>query len=682
MENRAKRHRVLLLMDDPQLRRLYIQLLEQRSHQVLSTRDLDEAGRLIRSGELDLAIIDDDVDEDLDDQLLHRWNGADSAPPALLLVTPDSADEAEQIALHPEAPDGVEMVLQKPLSPMEFGIQVDHLLGEAESSTLAEDSEAEREFDTMQREFVYQLDEDLGRVERQWTRMIEHGDNPSLVASRLRRVISPLRTAARHFGFVDLADDFEAFETFVEPFLAPGSQLLDTEIRRGEALVDSLRDSCQSLQTTHPSVTTGPGGDERKQTLLVIDPDTEYLESIEEYGDQFMLRIRIARDLAEARRRVRTPLVTGVLLSTSATDSPSSLEAAVDELREASPLDPLPVALVGDDGEALDRIQSLWAGASVLISKPVTSSKFAKAVRRLASLRRAQQASILVIEPDEDFAEHLAVHLDTRHIAVQYDDAPRSLFESLEDHRPDLLIIDAHIPAVSSFDVCRALRAIPRWQDIPIIMVADDDQPELRLAAYEAGADDFFGRNLAVDELQARVQIRLQRARLLSERIDRDALTGLLSRRAFLERLAARISEVTRHGRSLVFALLDIDHFKVVNDRHGHPTGDRVLQRIGRLLRDRFRIEDLRARWGGEEFAVVLVDEETATARKALDRVRREFGDADFEAPDGTSFQVTFSAGLAEFPTDGYDAESLLATADDRLLRAKKAGRNTIVTGT
>ncbi len=168
----------------------------------------------------------------------------------------------------------------------------------------------------------------------------------------------------------------------------------------------------------------------------------------------------------------------------------------------------------------------------------------------------------------------------------------------------------------------------------------------------------------------------------MSERIDRDALTGLLSRRAFLERLAARISEVTRHGRSLVFALLDIDHFKVVNDRHGHPTGDRVLQRIGRLLRDRFRIEDLRARWGGEEFAVVLVDEETATARKALDRVRREFGDADFEAPDGTSFQVTFSAGLAEFPTDGYDAESLLATADDRLLRAKKAGRNTIVTGT
>ena len=666
---------VLVVMDDPQLRRLYVRLLERRGHHIIATADHDEAHRLISGDRLDLAVVDNDLHGDLID----GWDELD-APPLVVLTTPP-ADDAAAAPLALQARDDIELILHKPLSPMEFGIQVDYLLGETGDRDLREDSESDRDFNALQREFIYQLDEDLGRLDDAWREVIDDRTAPQRAASRLRRLIAPLRSASRRYGFGELSDRFDRFEALAEALMAPDQQLDDGQQTRGQKLLDGLHDDCQQLQQDHRPRVSNPDYDSRQQTLLVVDPDRDYLDTLEQFGDQFVLRIRTARDLEEARRRVQTPLLAGVLLSVSATSSMSSLQDAIDQLREASPLESLPLALVGDDGQDLDRVRSLWAGASMLLSKPVTNSKFSRAVRRLTSLREAQQASILVIETDDHFAELLRTHLDTGRMAVHSHDQPSSLFSSLDRHRPDLVMVDSHIPVVSSFDVCRALRAIPRWQDIPIIMVADEQNEELRLAAYEAGADDFFGGDISTEELQARVQIRLRRARMTRQRIDRDGLTGLLTRRAFLERLAGRLSEVTRHGRPLVFALLDVDHFKEVNDRYGHPAGDRVLKTLGQLLRDRFRIEDLRARWGGEEFAIVLVDEQPATARKALDRVRSEFCGMEFSGEQGQRFQVSFSAGLAGFPDDGHDAETLLSAADSRLLRAKRAGRNQLVVG-
>lgn len=676
MTSLTESRRVLLLMGEPEPRRLYVRLLEQRGHRVFATSQLEEADRRFRSGELDLAVVDADI-EQVDPS---RWTDLQTAVPILLLYTPEESDDGEEVALHQSGCEQVHLALQKPLSPMEFGIQVDHLLGTPPTDHLEEDSEANRRFEEMQAEFVFRLDEQFSRLLSCWEDIAAAFDRPGRAVTRLRRAIGPLLSASRHYGFVELADDLEAFDNFVRPLAAPGYRLDGDDVDRGRELLESLRDACRRLQTAHRcSHAPADGQPDRPQTLLVVDADEDFLETVEGFGEQYMVRIRTATDVTEARRRVRTPLLTGVLLSVSRFETASALREAVARLRDASPLDPLPLALVGDGGESLDRVRSLWAGASVLVSKPLTASKFVHTTRRLARIRRAQKASILVIEPNGEFAEQLATHIDSRHVAVDVHNAPESLFENLEARDPDLLVLDAHIPVVSSFDVCRALRAIPRWQDLPIVMVDDRDQPELRLAAYEAGVDDFFSRRISAGELRARIRVRLKRAAVIRERTDRDALTGLLTRRAFLERLAARLSEATRHERTLVFALLDIDRFKTINDCHGHPTGDEVLKTLGRLLRQRFRVEDLRCRWGGEEFAVVLADEDATTARKALDRVREEFRGLTFTDDDGECFQVSFSAGIAEFPTDGYDAETLLAAADDRLLHAKQSGRNRIV---
>ncbi len=667
---------VLLLLNAPLLEQLYTRLVKQRGHRVRHTTDPGEARELLKQQPPDLFVVDADIDG-ID---LQRFVDGVDASAVMVLITPDG-DTTDDPTRGTDRFGDAALIVQKPLSPMEFGIQVDQILGHSGASSLAESSTVQRRFDHIRRDFLFGLDEQIQRLYRLWSRLARNTDRPQQRATQLRHFLTTMQTVARHFGFHELVDELESFNELIRSLSMDASSTIDDATRRrARSHLETLEESCLRLQSEHDLLDKPGVVDQRRQTLLVVDPDPDFCELITEYGDQFMMRIRTASNLSEAEELAQTPLLTAALISVHAADSPLALQRGIARLRTISPIDSLPVALLGDDGETLDSLRSLWAGVSVLVSKPLTTSKFVYTVQRLAKLRQAQKASILLIEADDHFARHFTAELSSRDLAVYVQDTPDSLLESLDNHRPDLLVIDVDIPKVSCFDICRTLGNIPRWQHMPVVLVTDEDREEIRRAGYEAGAADVFSRDISAGELRCRIGTRLKRARLIRQRTDRDPLTGLLTRRAFLERFAARLSETSRHGRTMAFAILDIDRFKTINDRWGHPAGDRVLRTIGQLLRERFRIEDLCARWGGEEFVVALGDENARTAHQALDRLREEFSSVDFRADDGTRFSITFSAGIAEFPADGIDAESLLAAADDRLLRAKRQGRNRIVT--
>jgi diguanylate cyclase (GGDEF)-like protein len=222
------------------------------------------------------------------------------------------------------------------------------------------------------------------------------------------------------------------------------------------------------------------------------------------------------------------------------------------------------------------------------------------------------------------------------------------------------------------------LRTSAAWQDLPILFLSARNDVQSRIAAFDAGADDYLTKPVVEAELLARVKVRLERLRLLRDRADRDSLTGLMLRRAFIEGLKTRLTEARRHGRVLTLCLLDLDQFKLTNDRHGHLAGDRVLATLGKLLASRFRAEDLRGRWGGEEFILAFPGESSETIAGVLSRTLSEFRTISFSSENGGTFTSSFSAGIASFPEDGETPEALLARADRRLYEAKASGRSTV----
>ncbi|MGH7270677.1 MAG: diguanylate cyclase, partial [Polyangiaceae bacterium] len=343
----------------------------------------------------------------------------------------------------------------------------------------------------------------------------------------------------------------------------------------------------------------------------------------------------------------------------------------------------LPLAFLSEEGDVAMRVAAARAGASIFMSKPVDPYAFEAAVDQMlaAGRRDHEKMRVLVIDDDVEFAACIAAVLEPHDIVVRTEPDATRLVEILDEARPDLILLDAVLPQVSGWDAIRITRAMPQWHDVPILFLTGRTDVEGRIAAFDAGADDYLAKPLIPEELLARVRVRLDRRRLLRETMERDPLTRCLSRRALMEALSSRLSEARRHARTLSLAFIDLDRFKRINDTYGHLTGDQVLSVLGRLFIDRFRLEDVRGRWGGEEFVIAFPNEPAATAAAVLSRVLDEFRRMPFHSERGERFFATFSAGVASFPADGLDIDALIRTADRRLYEAKRGGRAHVVTG-
>jgi two-component system cell cycle response regulator len=184
---------------------------------------------------------------------------------------------------------------------------------------------------------------------------------------------------------------------------------------------------------------------------------------------------------------------------------------------------------------------------------------------------------------------------------------------------------------------------------------------------------------LSASALSLAVVARSQR---LLQAATTDPLTGLHNRGYIDDRLANELSRARRYNKPLTIAVIDADHFKMLNDAHGHPTGDRVLEQIGATLRNSFRQSDTAGRYGGEEFVVILPETDIETALAKIESLRESIASASIAlANRGEKVHVTVSAGLSSFPQDAADASELFALADERMFQAKKEGRNRVVAG-
>jgi diguanylate cyclase (GGDEF)-like protein len=248
---------------------------------------------------------------------------------------------------------------------------------------------------------------------------------------------------------------------------------------------------------------------------------------------------------------------------------------------------------------------------------------------------------------------------------------------------PEILLLDIEMPRVNGFQVLSAMRRDSSLAEIPVIFLTAHSSPSEVAEGLRRGAHDYLRKPCQTPELVARLLVARRTKHLRDElrarnqELERlattDVLTELKNRRSIQLELQAAVSRAARHETALSVLLIDIDHFKQVNDGHGHMVGDEVLQEVVRRLRSRLRLEDSCGRWGGEEFLVLLPDTTGEAAAILAENLRSLVGDAPIGAAE---LRVTISIGAAQWRGEAPD--ELIRRADAALYDAKAAGRNAV----
>jgi diguanylate cyclase (GGDEF)-like protein len=289
--------------------------------------------------------------------------------------------------------------------------------------------------------------------------------------------------------------------------------------------------------------------------------------------------------------------------------------------------------------------------------------------------------NVLLVEDDPDKRNLLTVALEMAgYNVVTATDGVEGL-QAVESHQPDLIVTDVMMPRMDGYELARRVRSNPSTRFIPVII-----QTALRGEAHdqrlgsEAGALGYITDPTDLDLLLARARTLLDFKNYLDsceEAAFTDHLTGLANRRRFERQLEREVARTRRFGRPFCLLLLDLDHFKRVNDTHGHDVGDDVLRRVGNALQAGTRGIDTVSRIGGEEFAVILTETDFARGLEVAERLRVSIGETETPAAG----RVTVSIGLAEFNETTRDMRTLFGAADGALYEAKRGGRNRVCCG-
>ena len=289
---------------------------------------------------------------------------------------------------------------------------------------------------------------------------------------------------------------------------------------------------------------------------------------------------------------------------------------------------------------------------------------------------------VLLIDDCRDVYRLLDARLRSESIELEHADTGDAGLERARETAPAIILLDLEMPGRDGFEVLRELKEDRATMDIPVIVLSGLSSPHDKVTAFDLGAVDYITKPFELTELRVRVRsaLRLHRLmRMLAQKAQIDGLTGLWNRQYFDERLSSEVSRVARAPGPLSLALLDLDHFKSINDTYGHPAGDAVLQSLASLLQQTLRAGDLACRYGGEEFALIMPETTPTDAEAVCERVRVALEQRRWPRhPDRT---VTVSIGLVGCAAGcALTSAEWVERADKALYAAKSGGRNRIVT--
>ena len=374
----------------------------------------------------------------------------------------------------------------------------------------------------------------------------------------------------------------------------------------------------------------------------------------------------------------------------------------------------IPIVLVTAFGGSEFEIKGLEAGADEFLNKPVNRTELLTRVKSLIRLRQYKEQiksrtcslnsatyeneenncvqdeelnlpSILIVEDNKIDAKLIQRYLQGEPYQIKFAGDGEEAISRSQQERIDVILLDLLLPGKNGFEVCRILKEMEHTQNIQIVAITGLSDLDSKLKGIELGVDDYLIKPVNMHVLRTRIKSLVKKKALLDRLFNKyemavhsaitDKLTGLYNRRYFDYFIDLEFKRSLRENSSLALLMIDVDNFKNINDTLGHLIGDKILDKLGDLIKENIRETDLAARYGGEEFSIVMSNTDFEEAAEIAERIRKSIEACKF---DIEKLIITVSIGIALYPLDANALQELLDKADSALYRAKREGKNQV----
>ncbi|AHL77461.1 diguanylate cyclase [Stutzerimonas stutzeri] len=521
--------------------------------------------------------------------------------------------------------------------------------------------------------FAERLKDELAALEQgaEQLLLIREQEQRRQMVVDLHQRLHRLAGTAGTFGFTALGEQSRLLEQRADCWLEaakPSGRMLS-------ALIQAIQQLAAAAQTG----TLGQAGQSETHEQLPAGCCIYLLEKDAETGQEmcrtlgnFGYEVLLFPELSLLQTAVQGQLPDALIVSQH--DAELEEVNALQQTLES----PLPLLVIGHGVDFDSQLAAVRAGAKGYFTRPLDVTRLENTLENCLNLQLSEPYRVLIIDDDTDLVARYSLVLRNSQMLVQTLTDPSQLFEVMRAFHPEVVLLDMNMPEFTGPELAQMIRLNDEWLRVTIIYLSGETDINRQMAALLKAGDDFITKPISDGALTAAVFSHVQRARTLSMALSRDSLTGLLKHADIKEQVALEVERALRSGKPASVVMLDLDHFKQVNDQYGHAAGDNVIRSLANLMRQRLRRIDSLGRYGGEEFVAVLPDCNLEQARQIVDEIRQRFSALPFHAGSKV-FNVSLSAGISE--TDGHSSSSaLLERADQALYEAKHKGRNQVQT--
>lgn len=658
--------RVLFIEDEADIRHVAKLALERAGGlEVLACKSGEEALRSATQFHPDLVLLDVMMPEMDGPETLMKLRllpGLELTPVIFMTAKVQPGEIAHLKSL------GALEVIAKPFDPMRLASQLMEIWSSAPVSPSSSHTRHDG-LEELRKQYAQSFDERWRRLNDAWA-LSKEGDMEAL--QRVRLQAHTMAGSGATIGFPEVS----RLASEVEHLLAlrgetskgiDNSSELDTlisQLRLATATSDEV-----SERLAYPRRANGTI--EERKLIYLFDDDAELARALQLQLQLFGFDVETfaTSDLLESALFACRPavVVMDIMFQEGELAGPGAIIASETMRRHT-----VPVIFMSGRGDLAARLEAVRAGGSDYLTKPVRVANLVERLDRLTDGFVEESFRVIVYHAEAGSAERLAGILRKAGLQVFVALDKAQIPVLLSEVNADLVLMNSNLPGCTSVEMIGVIHQIDRCAILPVVLLA-----ETRDEVTHQDANAVLFEPNSADELIAVVTAWCKRYSAQRALMTMDGLTGLANHTLILRQLELETSRASRHQHALAVAMIDVDHFKRLNDAEGHAIGDRVLASLGRFLRQRLRKTDFVGRYGGEEFMVLLPETSGRASMERLDTLRREFSAIRHSGAKNV-FSITFSVGIACFP-EIHGAVNLATAADRALYDAKGAGRNCVV---